>query len=316
MKRTLWIFAVLATVLVLSISAVAATTGGARYQLRGASDWLEGNDGGTYSNVGAAQLYGQWRDISMTFSGAAADSSAATTFNLTLSGDFDYKNTAENGKPMYAYGGSVYTSSVPLTISGDTTLIVTGKSGSKIDYDNGNIAFYGGSVARSNNDLIAGDTYVILSGDSPVFIQDPDDDWDFMVYGGSTVGNAASLTTTRGSHVYVRAPWKMSGENNAWGGVVYGGSSSFSNAISVTKGMTEVELNNADCSVSMAYGGGNSGNSSISKIEGDSDIKNYAEYLFSNAGESVLTWIIEGAKKVIDIDYKIPLPKCVQDAID
>ncbi len=52
------------------------------------------------------------------------------------------------------------------------------------------------------------------------------------------------------------------------------------------------------------------------KIEGDSDIKNYAEYLFSNAGESVLTWIIEGAKKVIDIDYKIPLPKCVQDAID
>lgn len=52
------------------------------------------------------------------------------------------------------------------------------------------------------------------------------------------------------------------------------------------------------------------------KIEGDSDIKNYAEYLFANAGESVLTWIIEGAKKVIDIDYKIPLPKCVQDAID
>lgn len=52
------------------------------------------------------------------------------------------------------------------------------------------------------------------------------------------------------------------------------------------------------------------------KIEGDSDIKNYAEYLFTNAGESVLTWIIEGAKKVIDLDYKIPLPKCVQDAID
>ena len=52
------------------------------------------------------------------------------------------------------------------------------------------------------------------------------------------------------------------------------------------------------------------------KIEGDSDIKNYAEHLFTNAGESVLTWIIEGAKKVIDIDYKIPLPKCVQDAID
>lgn len=34
------------------------------------------------------------------------------------------------------------------------------------------------------------------------------------------------------------------------------------------------------------------------KITGKSDIKNYGEYLFDNAGESILAWVIEGAKKV------------------
>lgn len=52
------------------------------------------------------------------------------------------------------------------------------------------------------------------------------------------------------------------------------------------------------------------------KIEGKSDIKNYGDYLYNNAGESILAWIIEGAKKVIDMDYKIPIPACVQKAID
>ncbi len=52
-----------------------------------------------------------------------------------------------------------------------------------------------------------------------------------------------------------------------------------------------------------------------SKIDGQSDIKNYAEHLYDTAGESILAWIIEGAKKVIDIDFKIQLPQCVQDAI-
>jgi P4 family phage/plasmid primase-like protien len=52
------------------------------------------------------------------------------------------------------------------------------------------------------------------------------------------------------------------------------------------------------------------------KIEGSSDIKNYGEYLYNNAGESVLAWIIEGARKVIALDYKIPVPACVQNAID
>ena len=52
------------------------------------------------------------------------------------------------------------------------------------------------------------------------------------------------------------------------------------------------------------------------KIEGTSDIKNYSEYLYNNAGESILAWIIEGARKVIALDYKIPVPECVQKSID
>jgi len=52
------------------------------------------------------------------------------------------------------------------------------------------------------------------------------------------------------------------------------------------------------------------------KIEGKSDIKNFGEYLYDNAGESILSWIIEGAKKVIVLDYKLPIPECVQKAIN
>ena len=52
------------------------------------------------------------------------------------------------------------------------------------------------------------------------------------------------------------------------------------------------------------------------KIEGKSDIKNYGDYLYQNAAESILAWIIEGAKKVIDLDYKFPVPAIVQKAID
>lgn len=51
------------------------------------------------------------------------------------------------------------------------------------------------------------------------------------------------------------------------------------------------------------------------KIEGSDDIKNYGEYLYQNAGKSILAWVIEGAKKVIEMNYKIPVPNCVQRAI-
>ena len=51
------------------------------------------------------------------------------------------------------------------------------------------------------------------------------------------------------------------------------------------------------------------------KIDGSSDIKNYSEYLYNNAGESILAWIIEGARQVIELDYQIPVPASVQKAI-
>lgn len=51
------------------------------------------------------------------------------------------------------------------------------------------------------------------------------------------------------------------------------------------------------------------------KIEGSEDVKNYADYLFENAGDAILMWIIEGAKKVIADCYKIEPPQKVKDAI-
>lgn len=51
------------------------------------------------------------------------------------------------------------------------------------------------------------------------------------------------------------------------------------------------------------------------KIEGKADIKNYSDFLFKTAGGAVLSWIIEGTKRVIASDYKIVQPKVVQDAI-
>jgi P4 family phage/plasmid primase-like protien len=52
------------------------------------------------------------------------------------------------------------------------------------------------------------------------------------------------------------------------------------------------------------------------KITGNNDIKNYGEYLYDNAGDSILAWVIEGAMKVIALDYQIPVPACVKQAID
>lgn len=52
------------------------------------------------------------------------------------------------------------------------------------------------------------------------------------------------------------------------------------------------------------------------KIEGSADIKNYADYLFDKAGGAILTWVIEGARKVIADNYKIDPPQKVRDAIE
>ena len=51
------------------------------------------------------------------------------------------------------------------------------------------------------------------------------------------------------------------------------------------------------------------------KIEGNQDVKNYADYLFENAGGAILAWIIEGAKKVIQDEYRIEPPQKVKDAM-
>ncbi len=51
------------------------------------------------------------------------------------------------------------------------------------------------------------------------------------------------------------------------------------------------------------------------KIEGSGDIKNYADYLVSEAAPSIMAWIIEGAKKAISRNFHIPAPVCVEDAI-
>ena len=50
------------------------------------------------------------------------------------------------------------------------------------------------------------------------------------------------------------------------------------------------------------------------RIEGSGDIKNYADYLYDHAGPAILSWMIEGAKSVIDSDFHITQPKCVREA--
>ena len=51
------------------------------------------------------------------------------------------------------------------------------------------------------------------------------------------------------------------------------------------------------------------------KIKGNSDIKNYADYLYEKAGSAIMKWIIEGAEKVSKSDHKVDDPKCVKDAV-
>lgn len=52
------------------------------------------------------------------------------------------------------------------------------------------------------------------------------------------------------------------------------------------------------------------------KITGSSDRKNYADFLYENAGGAVLSWIIEGAEKAIKNKYKLKVPKVVEAAIN
>ena len=47
------------------------------------------------------------------------------------------------------------------------------------------------------------------------------------------------------------------------------------------------------------------------KIKGNSDIKNYADYLYENAAPSIMKWIIEGAEKVSKSDHKVNDPTLI-----
>ena len=51
------------------------------------------------------------------------------------------------------------------------------------------------------------------------------------------------------------------------------------------------------------------------RINGNTDIKNYSDYLYRNAGPYILSWIIEGAERVIRKSFHIDWPKCVRDAV-
>ncbi|WP_212573569.1 phage/plasmid primase, P4 family [Streptococcus sp. 11-4097] len=51
------------------------------------------------------------------------------------------------------------------------------------------------------------------------------------------------------------------------------------------------------------------------KITGRSDIKNFADYLYDNAGPAILSWIIEGAEKAIKANFKTSVPKAVKNSV-
>lgn len=50
--------------------------------------------------------------------------------------------------------------------------------------------------------------------------------------------------------------------------------------------------------------------------KGDNDVKNYSDYLYEKAGEYVLSWVIEGARKAYGNGFRIKNPKVVSDAIN
>lgn len=51
------------------------------------------------------------------------------------------------------------------------------------------------------------------------------------------------------------------------------------------------------------------------KITGGGEQKNYADYLVGHAAPYIMSWIIVGAEKAAGNRFRIPLPKCVEDAI-
>ena len=52
------------------------------------------------------------------------------------------------------------------------------------------------------------------------------------------------------------------------------------------------------------------------KITGKSDIKNYSDYLFDNAGPAIMKWIIKGAEIAINKGFRFTKPAAVSDAVE
>lgn len=51
------------------------------------------------------------------------------------------------------------------------------------------------------------------------------------------------------------------------------------------------------------------------RISESQDIKNYSDYLFENAGGAILSWVIEGSKRIIAKNYKLDTPEIVSNAV-
>jgi P4 family phage/plasmid primase-like protien len=51
------------------------------------------------------------------------------------------------------------------------------------------------------------------------------------------------------------------------------------------------------------------------KITARSDIKNFADYLYDNAAPAILSWIIEGADKAIQVNFKTTVPSAVSKSV-
>lgn len=51
------------------------------------------------------------------------------------------------------------------------------------------------------------------------------------------------------------------------------------------------------------------------RLEGAHDVKNYTDYLVTHAGPSILAWIIDGARQIIERGFHLSTPACVTAAI-
>lgn len=280
MKRTAWIFAALCAVLVLSISAVAGTAGGVRYKVRGEDTWKDAQDG-YISNIEKAQLYGEWRDKEIWLYGANRNTGdATTTFDLVLSGDFDFKRSDNpDARWLFVCGGIDGCDDInaAITKNGGSWLNVTANSGAKFDLSNGGVAFIGGDFSYIGNSVTTNETHVMLGAgdvDSPIFIPDMEDENDLGFYGGSHVSNNSRHVTSGDSGIILAGPWKMAEpEGRVDVGVLYGGDQVYDGSTSIIKGMSYAYIEDDDCEVSAVFAGSVADSNSLSYIDGTTDLK-------------------------------------------